>query len=132
MALILDTRFLIAHTFPPTERDREKLREFVVRRAGEGFVIPAVVVAEFIKVAGRRLGSERAEVRLRVWISSGAKVAPIDERVAFEAGRMALARGVPLADALVAAVAKSTGGVMVSDDPHFRELGVKTTWYKRV
>ncbi|MDK2463437.1 MAG: PIN domain-containing protein [Candidatus Korarchaeota archaeon] len=130
MALILDTRFLIAYTFPPTERDREKLREFVVRRAGEGFVIPAVVVAEFIKVAGRRLGSEAAEVKLKVWISSGAKVEPIDERVALEAGRMTLARGVPLADALVAAVAKSTRGIVVSDDPHFRVLGVKATWYK--
>jgi len=130
LALILDTRFLIAHTFPPTERDREKIREFVARSAREGLAIPSVVVAEFVKVAGRRLGSEAAEVRIRVWISGGAKVEPIDERVAFEAGRMALAKDVPLADALVAAVAKSTGGVVVSDDPHFRVLGVKTTWYK--
>jgi len=45
LALILDTRFLIAHTFPPTERDREKIREFV-GRADEGFVILAVLVAE--------------------------------------------------------------------------------------
>ncbi len=132
MALILDTRFLIAHTFPPTSRDREMIREFVARRAGEGFVIPAVVVAEFIKVAGRRIGSEAAEVRVRVWLSSGAEVAPIDEGLAIEAGRMALSKGVPLADALVAAVAQSTGGVVVTDDPHFRELGVKTVWYTRV
>ncbi len=84
------------------------------------------MVAEFIKVAGRRLGSKAAEVRVRVWISGGAKVEPIDDRLAFEAGRMALAKDIPLADALMAAVAKSMGGVVVSDDPHYSTSAVRS------
>lgn len=38
---------------------------------------------------------------------------------------------VPIADALIAAQAARFSATAVSDDHHFRALGVRATWYKR-
>ena len=38
---------------------------------------------------------------------------------------------IPIANALIAAIARRLRAIVVSDDPHFREIGVATTWYKR-
>jgi len=131
VVLVLDTRFLLTHTFPPTEDDRRKLRDFSSKIAREGLIIPPVVIAEFMRLAGPRIGREAAEARLRLWISTCAKVLEVGEEESFIAGRMALSyRRVPLADILIGAVAKSLRASVVSDDPHFFELGVKTLWYK--
>ncbi|RLG42400.1 MAG: hypothetical protein DRO05_01225 [Thermoproteota archaeon] len=131
MVLVLDTRFLIAHTFPPTEEDRKKLKEFSSRIAREGLVIPPVVAVEFIKLAGLKLGREGAEVRLKRWINTCARIYEVGEEESFLAGRMALSHGgVPLADVIIGAVAKILKTAVVSDDPHFFELGVRTIWYR--
>ncbi len=131
MVLVLDTRFLIAHTFPPTEDEKKKLKGFSSRIARENLVIPPVVVVEFIKLAGSRLGREAAEVRLRRWIDTCAEVAHVGEEESFLAGRLALShKKVPLADIMIGSIAKSLKAPVVSDDPHFVELGIKTVWYK--
>ena len=131
MVLVLDTRFLIAHTFPPTEEDRKELKAFSSRIAKEGLIIPPVVAVEFIKLAGSKLGREGAEVKLRRWINTCAKIHEMGEVESFLAGRMALShRGVPLADVMIGAVAKTLRAAVVSDDPHFFELGIRKIWYR--
>ena len=131
MALILDTRFLIAHTFPPTYEDRERVERFVTKILQEKFFIPSVVIVEYVRVAGRRIGKEAVSVRLRSWINAGAEVVPLTEELAFKAGELALKNpGVPLADTIVAVTALSLKARVVSDDPHYTMLGVKTVWYK--
>lgn len=131
MALIIDTRFLIAHTFPPSDDERVLIKEFTKKLAKEKLFIPSVVIVEFLKAAGLIMGYEPAKIRIRLWISGGAKIVPIDEEVAFEAGEIALRyRHVPLADTIVCAVAKRFNGKIVSDDQHYNILDVKTVWYK--
>ena len=53
------------------------------------------------------------------------------EEDCFEAGRILCRhQGIPIADALIAAVAKRLRAMIVIDDPRFKELGLRTLWYK--
>jgi len=132
MALVLDTSFLVTHTFPPTREDREKIREFVARIRREKLLIPSIVVVEYIKVVGKRIGKERASVRLRSWIDSGAKVVFLTEELAFKAGELALKNpNAPLADVIISVIVSAYNARVISSDLHFNVLGIKTIWYKR-
>ncbi len=132
MVIVLDTRFLIAHTFPPTKEDREAILRFLRKHGGENFLIPTIVISEFLKIAGRRVGKETAKVRIRAWLSSSRVGAfDLDKEIAEMAGELALDHHVPIADAIIASIAKKVGGVVATDDEHFRKLGVRVTWYKR-
>lgn len=131
MALIIDTRFLIAHTFPPSEDERLLIKDFTKKLAKEELFIPSIVIVEFLKVAGSIIGSDSAKIRIRLWIIGGAKIVPIDVEVAFEAGEIALRyKHIPLADIIVGAIAKRFNGKIVSDDQHYNTIDVKTVWYK--
>ncbi len=132
MVIVLDTRFIIAHTFPPTEEDRDAILRFLRKHGGENFLIPTIVVSEFLKIAGRRIGKETAKVRIRAWLSSSrVSTFNLDREIAEMAGELALDHQVPIADAIIASVAKKVGGIIATDDEHFRKLGVRVTWYKR-
>jgi predicted nucleic acid-binding protein len=131
MALILDTRFLIAHSFPKSEIEREKIKDILSRISKDSLIIPSVVVIEFIKIAGFTIGLEPAKIKLRLWIGSGAEVTPIDEDTAFLAGEIAFQhKGVPIADIIIAAIAKRFKATVITNDPHFATLNVKTAWYE--
>lgn len=131
MVIILDTRFLIAHTFPPSEEDREAILRFLRRYSREALVIPTVVVSEFVRVAGKRLGRETAKVRMRAWLSSSkVKLADLDLETAEMSGEISLEHDVPLADAVVASTARRLGGAVATDDEHFKRMRVRTVWYK--
>lgn len=131
MALILDTRFLIAHSFPKSESEREKIREFLSRISRESLIIPPIVIVEFIKISSSVAGLEQAKNRLRLWIGSGVEIIPIDRDIAFLAGEIAFRhRDIPMADVIIGTMAKHLKATVVTDDPHFATLNVKTTWYE--
>ncbi|MBC7091638.1 MAG: PIN domain-containing protein [Nitrososphaeria archaeon] len=131
MVLVIDTRFLIAHTLPPSEDERIMIKDFTKKLAKEEIIIPSIVIVEFLKVVGSVIGKDSAKIRLRLWIGCGAKIVPINEEVAFAAGEMALVhKNLPLADAIIGAVARQFRGKIISDDPHFNRLDLKTIWYK--
>jgi predicted nucleic acid-binding protein len=83
VALILDTRFLIAHAFPPSDEERRSVATFLSRISKERLLIPSIAIVEFIKVAGTRLGAEQAGMKLKLWIARGAGVLSVDEETAF-------------------------------------------------
>jgi predicted nucleic acid-binding protein len=131
VALILDTRFLIAHTFPPSDEERRSIAILLSRISKEKLIIPSIVIVEFIKVAGARLGVEQAGVKLKLWIARGVGVFSIDEETAFLAGELAFRhREIPIADVIIGAVAKQHKAAIITDDPHFKMLNLKTFWYK--
>ncbi|ABM80203.1 type II toxin-antitoxin system VapC family toxin [Hyperthermus butylicus] len=129
MALVLDTRFLIAYTFPPSSSDRDALRVFLRRLLREKAVIPSIVLAEYLRVAGRRLGIDAALLRATQF-QDLFTVHPIGAREAVEAGKLLARYNVPVADALIAAVAKALHARIVSNDKHFELMGLETLWYK--
>ncbi|HVP23417.1 MAG TPA: PIN domain-containing protein [Conexivisphaerales archaeon] len=128
---MLDTRFFVAHTFPPSGDDQTRLNRFVARISGDQMYASSISVTEFLKVAGPRIGKEGAKARMRAWTSNGLQIAPVDEEVAFSAGELAIAfREIPLGDTLIGATAQLLKAPVASDDPDFRKLGVKTIWYR--
>jgi predicted nucleic acid-binding protein len=62
------------------------LLEFQRRLAKETLLIPSIVVAEFIKVAGPRLGLAAAKAAVRNWVRAGARVTEIAWEDAEKAG----------------------------------------------
>ena len=126
---MLDTRFLIAYTFPPSSSDRERLRSFLHKLTRERTVIPSIVLAEYLRVAGRKLGLDAALVKLYQF-QELFPVHPIGAREAIEAGKLLARYNVPVADALITAIAKTLHAKVVSDDEHFKLLGINTLWYR--
>lgn len=132
MALVLDTRFLLAHTFPPSLEDKVMVERFTARLLEYKIIIPSVVVVEYTKIAGRRIGRAAAETRLNLWKNAGAEIVCLSQELAYEAGKLALKYPeVPLVDIIIAAIAFHYRARIVSDDPHYSTLGARILWYKR-
>mgnify|MGYP000073555242 CR=1 FL=1 len=132
MALVIDTRFLLAYTFPSTIEDRRLLYMFFQNKIlKENTVIPSIVVTEYLKIAGRIIGSTPSEVQVKRFERVGVKIEPILDMDSYVAGKLLLKNpDVPIAEALIAAVAKRLKAKVVTNDPHYKVLGVKTIWYK--
>lgn len=131
-ASVADTRLLLTLQFPPDKETGEKVRAFVQKELARGMIVlPSIVLAEFVKIAGLRIGVQAAANVINVLKERGMKVRPIDEEVALEAGKMLVRhKNVPFADSLVAAfVSNKIAEYVLSDDPHFQILGSKTKWF---
>lgn len=128
MALIADTRFLIAYFFPPSEEARRRLGIFMSRTIEEGLLIPALAVTEFVKVAGGRVGFEGAKARLASLLAHGVTVEPFTYEDSLGAGKLLLRAVLPIGDACIASVAIRRKAKVVSDDRDFGKASVKTTW----
>ncbi len=130
MTSICDTRLLLTFKFPPTEDVRSKIRSLVDAELKRKIIIPAIVIAEYIKIAGRRVGLEAALAHISELEARGASIASIEREIAVIAGRLLMAHPVvPIADALIAATAKVVAAsYILSDDSHFKILGTKTSW----
>ena len=130
MTNIADTRLLLTLEFPPTPQAKAKTRDFFEKQLREGLLAPSIVLAEFIKYAGPRIGEEAAKNRLRLLKERGMEVVALDEKCALTAGSLLLShRNVPLADALIASfVSNGLADYVLTDDPHYKTLNIKTKW----
>jgi len=132
MALILDTRFLLTYTFPPTLNDKRKIKNFFYKIISEEDVfISPISIAEYLKIAGKIMGLTASEIMIRRFESAGVKVEPLTSEDGIRAGELSLKYpNIPLADLLIAAITLRLKGKIVSDDPHFKTIGLKTIWYR--
>lgn len=131
MTSAADTRLLLTLQFPPDEAIRDKVQAFVQKELAHGIILPSIVLTEFVKIAGTKIGRDAALDTIRMLKEHGMKVRAIDEELALEAGKLLLKhRNVPFADSLIAAFTSSKiAGYVLSDDPHFKTLGSKTKWF---
>ncbi len=76
------------------------------------------------------MGKDAALVRLRLLKQKGMRTVALGELEALTAGEMLLShQDVPVADALIASfVRRGVAEYVISDDPHFKALGVRTKW----
>jgi predicted nucleic acid-binding protein len=127
---VADTRLLLTLEFPPTEALGAKVESFVEKEIARQLFAPSIVLTEFIKYAGARIGEEATRTRLRVLKEKGLRIVPLNEKTALMAGSLLLAnRNVPITDALIASFVKNgEAEYVVTDDLHFKTLGVKTKW----
>ncbi len=130
MTSVADTRLLLTLEFPPTLQAKLKVRDFFEIQLREGLIAPCIIMTEFIKYAGSRMGEEAAKTRLRMLKEQGMKIVHIEEKNALIAGNLLLSnRNVPLADALIASYVKTgEADYVLTDDSHFKALAVKTKW----
>jgi predicted nucleic acid-binding protein len=127
---VADTRLLLTLEFPPNERVKVGVEKLVDRELSTRLLAPSVVLSEFIKIGGRRIGEEAVLVRINLLKQRGMRVVPIDEEMAIMAGKTLLAKpDVPFADALIASLVKlGRAEYIVSDDPHYEKIGVASNW----
>jgi predicted nucleic acid-binding protein len=128
---VADTRLLLTLEFPPSEAIKKKTEDLARKEVARRLLAPSVTLTEFIKIAGARIGGDAAKTRLRLLRESGMRTVALDEEEALVAGDLLLAhRNVPIADALIASFVK-TGAAeyVVTDDPHYKTLGVRTRWF---
>jgi predicted nucleic acid-binding protein len=127
---VADTRLLLTLEFPASPEMASKARDLVEKELRGRLLAPSIILTEFVEVAGAKIGEEAAKTRLRLLQDRGMQIVPIDEENALVAGSLLLShRNVPIADALIASFVK-TGAAeyVVTDDAHFKALGIKTKW----
>ena len=131
MTGVADTRLLLTLEFPPSEESGRKAAGLVEREIAGRLIAPSIVLAEFVKIAGARMGEDVATTRLRQLRERGMRTEALGEREALVAGGLLLSHhDVPTADALIASFVKTGAGeYVVTDDPHYKILGVKTKWF---
>jgi predicted nucleic acid-binding protein len=127
---IADTRLLFFIEVPATPEMGRKARDFFENELRRKLLVPTVVLAEFIEIAGARIGEEAAKTRIRLLKERGVQLVPFEERHALKTGDMLLSnRKVPLADAIVASYVKTgDADYVLTDDPHYKTLNTKTKW----
>ncbi len=130
MTGIADTRLILTLEFPPTATLAKEIENFVEKEMANQLIAPSIVVTEFIKYAGPRIGEDAAKTRLRILKEKGLRIAPITEKDAVTTGSLLLInRNAPIADALIASFVKDGAAeYVVTDDPHFKAFGIKTKW----
>jgi predicted nucleic acid-binding protein len=116
--------------FPATPETGRKARDFFEKELKQKVLVPTVVLAEFIEVAGARIGEEAARTRIRLLEQRGVQIVPFDEPHALKTGSILLSnRRIPLADAIIASYIKTgEADYVLTDDPHFKTLNIKTKW----
>ncbi len=115
---------------PSTPEMGRKTRDFFEKELRSTLLVPTVVLAEFIEIAGARIGEEAAKTRIRSLKERGLRIVPFDEPHALKTGNLLLSnKKVPLADAIIASYVKNgEADYVLSDDQHFKTLNVKTKW----
>ena len=131
MTGVADTRLLIAWAFPPNREVGAKTRDFFEKEVGLHLLAPSIILTEFIEIAGTEIGEDAAKTKIRLLTEKGMRIVPIDLEEAIVAGNLLLAHhNVPIADALIASLVKTgAADYVITDDPHFKTLGVKTKWF---
>jgi predicted nucleic acid-binding protein len=128
---VADTRLLLTLEFPPSEETKKKVEELTRKEIARHLLAPSIILTEFLKIAGPRMGEDAAKVRVRLLKDMGMRIVPLDEEEALVAGSMLLShQNVPIADALIGSIVKlGAAEYVVTDDPHYKTLGIRTKWF---
>ncbi|MDD4136306.1 MAG: PIN domain-containing protein [Methanoregula sp.] len=105
----------------------KKFFDAVQSGEAEGYVA-TITLTELTYIYRRK--TDAATARLRVMQVQGSKLnlIPMSPEIAVDAG-MLKRPGISVADAIIAATALSVGASVVTNDPHFTEMGVGVMRY---
>ena len=131
MTAVADTRLLLTLEFPPDKEAKRRVEATIARELAYRLLVPSIVLTEFVKIAGARIGEKAARLRLNLLKERGMRVQALSEEMALVAGSLLLKhQDVPMADGLIASlVHMEEAEYVVTDDPHYKVLGVRTRWF---
>ena len=126
--LLFDTYAFLA--FFNREKGSETIKKMMdeIQNGGaEGFVA-TITLTELAYLYTRK--TDAATARLRIMQVQGSKLEliPLTREIAIEAG-MLKRPGISVADAIIAASARSVGAAVVTNDPHFSKMAVPVIGY---
>ncbi len=89
-------------------------------KTGADLIVPMVTIYEVYKKIKRDSSEESALVAV-ARMKQG-NLVPLNESIALHAADLGLAHGLPMADAIVYATARSAGATVATHDSHFKGL----------
>ena len=130
LTAVADAPLLLTLQFPPSKEIAERVEEAISREVVGRLLAPSIVLTEFVKIAGARIGESAALLRLNLLKERGMRVIPLGEELALAAVRLLLSHpDVPIADALIASLVKiGEAEYVITDDPHYQDMKVRTKW----
>jgi predicted nucleic acid-binding protein len=130
LTAVADSRLLLTLEFPPNPEAKVKIRDLFEKELRGRMIAPSIVLTEFIKHAGVKIGEESTKTRIRLLKEMGLQIVSLDEECALTAGSLLLSKqNTPIADALIASLVKNgVADYVITDDTHFKALGIKTKW----
>ena len=130
MTAIADTRLLLTLEFPPDKETKRRVESTIARELGQRLLAPTIVLTEFLKIAGPRMGEGATRLRLKLLKDRGLRIMELTEEIALSAGGLLIKhQDVPIADAIIASPVKlGEADYVVTDDPHYKILGIRTRW----
>jgi len=126
--LLFDTHAFLA--FFNREDGSETIRnhlDAIQNGDAEGFVA-TITLTELAYIYTRNADAASARVRVMQIQHSKLTLIPLTAEIAVDAGTIKRP-GISVADAIIAASARSVGASVVTNDPHFSEIGVEVTGY---
>ena len=122
---IFDTRFFIELFY---QKDQTRLNQLKTElRQTHDRIVSVVTVYETHRINQSKEGKTVAGLRSDT-IKRGFTVVPLDYTISTKAAEIAEKHRTPLADSVIAALSLSLNAPVVTDDPHFQSIGVKTRW----
>ncbi len=107
MTAVADTRLLLTLEFPPDKETKRQVEAAMTRELGGRLLAPTIVLTEFLKTAGGRIGEGTVRLRIRILKERGLRPLELSEEMALAAGSLLLKRqDIPIADALIASPVK--------------------------
>ena len=130
MTAVADAPLLLTLQFPPSKEKGKRVEEAISRELAGRLLAPSIVLTEFVKIAGARIGESAALLRLNLLKERGMRVILLGEELALVAGRLLLSHpDVPIADALIESLVKiGEAEYVITDDPHYQDMKVRTKW----
>ncbi len=127
--VVLDTRFLFALPYLEGEARRKGIAFHESIRSGKTTaIVPTIVLTELFELNSREFGKETAHIRSRS-AALTYQLHELDADTAVEAGMILSRHKVPIADSIISATYKvMEAEYVMTDDPHFNSIGVRTRW----
>ena len=127
--LLFDTHAFLA--FFNREKGSETIRDHmdaIQNGDAEGFVA-TITLTELAYIYSRKMDAASGTLRVMQVLHSKLNVIPLSAEIAIRAGTLKRP-GISIADAIIAASALSVDASVVTNDPHFSDMGVEVTGYR--
>jgi predicted nucleic acid-binding protein len=121
---VYDTRFFAESYYSKDESLLKRIRMHRMRKR----YISAVVIHEVYTLAISREGRDVAKIKIANLLEEF-EVIPVDESIAQASAELRQKYKLPMGDSMIAATASALKMVLISDDPHFKQIKeIETTW----